>query len=70
MARLSTNTPIGPSDDKINIAVQRPNINVKEAENVAEQANAVTQRLKGPNGVTYSRHGTFGPSKPNPLEQE
>ena len=70
MARLPTKIPIGPSDGRINIAVQRPNINVREAENQNEEANAAAGSLKGPSGVTYSRHGTFGPPKPNPLEQE
>lgn len=49
----------GPQDGaKINVALRRPTVNIKEAENVGEQAQAaarVTPR------VSFSRHATFGP---------
>ena len=51
--------PFGPQDGaKINVALQRPTVNLKEAENVGEQAQAaarVTPR------VSFSKHATFGP---------
>jgi len=51
--------PFGPQDGaKFNIAVQRPSVNVKEAENVGEQAQAAAHLTPR---VTFSRHGTFGP---------
>lgn len=51
--------PFGPQDGaRFNIAVQRPTVNIKEAENVGEQAQAaahITPR------VSFSKHATFGP---------
>ena len=49
------------------VAVRRPNVNVREAENQGEEAAAVLNQNAAP--VTFGRHGTFV-SKPNPLEQE
>lgn len=37
--KLSTSFPLGRSE-KINVAVQRPTVNVREAENVGEQMAA------------------------------
>lgn len=37
--------PLGKSE-KINVAAQRPSVNIKEAENVGEQAMAETRRVQ------------------------
>ncbi len=51
--------PFGPQDSaRFNIAVQRPTTNLKEAENVGEQAQAAVPMTPR---VTFSKHGTFGP---------
>jgi hypothetical protein len=55
--------------DNVNIAVKRPSVNIKEAENQGEEANALAQRFKQDSGVRFSKHATFGPSTPHPLEQ-
>lgn len=49
----------GNDAGKINVAVQRPTVNVREAENLGEQAAAVG--LKNLPPVRLSKHGTFGP---------
>lgn len=49
----------GEQDKKINPAVQRPNVNLREAENVGEQLAAENRRNMEP--VRLSKHGTFGP---------
>lgn len=55
---------VGPfakgNDSKINVAVQRPTVNIREAENVGEQLAAVN-RSSQPQ-MRLSRHATFGPS--------
>lgn len=52
-------SPFGPQDGaKINVAVQRPTVNLKEAENAGEQAQAAS-RIKP--RVAFSKHATFGP---------
>lgn len=53
--------------EKVDVALQRPNVNVKEAENQGEQARAATGQDQAP--VIFTKHGTFV-SRPNPLEQE
>lgn len=50
--------PLGPSGPPVNVAVQRPTVNVKEAENLGEQAKAVSGH---PAGTVFAKHGTFGP---------
>ena len=47
----------GGQGGPINLAVQRPTVNLKESENVAEQA-AAAARNAGP--VRLSKHATFG----------
>lgn len=51
--------PLGPSGDNINVAVKRPTVNVKEAENLGEQSLAAARHAN--DGVRFSKHGTFGP---------
>ena len=64
MAKVESNIPLGQSE-KINVAVQRPTVNVKEAENVGEQA-AAANRANLPQ-VQFLKHGTLM-AKPHPLE--
>lgn len=47
----------------INVAVQRPTVNVKEAENVGEQLAAEVAHLKGQPNLLFSKHATFGPKR-------
>lgn len=63
--KLKGTLPIKPSN--VNIAVKRPTVNVKEAENVGEQAAASADKYS--QGLRLSKHATFGPSVPHPLEQ-
>lgn len=55
MGKLPTDNALqnaGP----INVAVQRPTVNLKESENVAEEARAVVNPKPLP---TFSKHATF-----------
>jgi len=56
--------PLG-KDTPFNVAVQRPTVNIKEAENVAEEAAAVVK----PEGFRFYAHGTLAPHKPSPFEE-
>lgn len=68
MSRKAGNIPLGgQGSGPINVAVQRPTVNIKEAENVAEQANAAAH-TNTETGFRFSRHGTLGPVKPTGLE--
>lgn len=58
---------IGPSREKINVALQRPTVNVKEAENAGEQAVAAARHAADPQ-VKFARHGTFGPPQNTGLD--
>jgi len=49
----------GQDAGRVNVAVQRPTVNIREAENVGEQLAAETRRNQQP--VTFSKHGSFGP---------
>lgn len=51
--------PVGPTGEKVDVAVQRPTVNVKEAENLGEQAGAAARNAA--QGMTFAKHGTFGP---------
>ena len=51
----------GEDSGKINVAVQRPTVNLREAENLGEQIAAVAQKNQPP--VRMSKHGAFGPPK-------
>lgn len=52
--------PSGP----VNVAVQRPTVNIKEAENVGAQLAATVEHAKAiPDQPRFSRHATFGPPK-------
>lgn len=77
VGRMKTPAPFlaGLPSGKVNVAVQRPTVNVKEAENEAEQGQAAADRASasvtplGPGvktkapSVTFSKHGTFGPKR-------
>lgn len=53
----------GPQDgNRFNVAVQRPTVNIKEAENVGEAAQAVVPGTAA-QPLRFSKHGTFGPKK-------
>lgn len=52
--------PLG-KDTPINVAVQRPTVNIREAENLGEQVAAETRANQKP--VTFSKHGTFAAPK-------
>lgn len=48
------------SDTKINVAAQRPTVNIKEAENVGEEATAAARHYKEQSDtVRFSKHGKF-----------
>lgn len=66
MARIpgKAGLPLG-KDTPMNVAVQRPTVNVKEAENVGEQAAAVVK----PEGFRFYSHGTFGPQRLTEFEK-
>lgn len=57
-ASFTAGNPAGP----VNVAVQRPTVNVKEAENVGEEMAAEVRRNQEA-GLRFSKHGTFGPKK-------
>jgi hypothetical protein len=52
------------NDSKINVAVQRPTVNLREAENVGEQAAAAARVNEPP--FRFSKHGTFGKTVTHP----
>ncbi len=49
----------GTDAGRVNVAIQRPTVNLREAENVGEQLAAETRRNQEP--FRFSKHGTFGP---------
>ena len=55
----------GPQDGaKFNVALQRPTVNIKEAENVGEQLSAAVEHAKAlPDAPRFSKHATFGPPR-------
>jgi hypothetical protein len=62
--KLSGQFPAGIPSGKVNVAVQRPTVNVKEAENVGEQLAATVEHAKAlPDAPRFSKHGTFGPAR-------
>lgn len=67
MSNKLGNMPLGKSE-KFDVALQRPTVNIKEAENVGEQVQAVLRQ--NDSTVRFGRHGTFSQPKPNPIEQE
>lgn len=54
--------PYVPGNDagKINVAVQRPTVNIREAENLGEELAAEVRRNQEPTNL-LSRHAKFGP---------
>lgn len=62
MAKIFSELPLG-KDTPVNVAVKRPTVNLKESENVGEQAAAAV-RQKRP---VFAKHGTYWPS-PHPIE--
>lgn len=60
MAGPKGNFPLGKSE-KFNVSVQRPSVNLREAENLGEEASAASRNATGaPAG--FSKHGTFSPT--------
>lgn len=53
--------PAGLPSGRVNLAVQRPTVNLREAENVGAEMAAVANRTAS--GNVFSKHGTFGPKK-------
>lgn len=49
----------GNDAGKVDVALQRPTVNVREAENVGEQLAAEMRKNQPP--VVFSKHGSFGP---------
>jgi len=49
--------PIGRSE-KTNVALQRPTVNLREAENLGEEAVAAASHIAKPE-LRFSKHGTF-----------
>lgn len=52
--------PLAQQSGPINVALQRPTVNLKEAENVAEEAAATAHSEPS---LTLSKHATFGPKQ-------
>ena len=68
-ARAAGNFPLGGrGTGPINVAVQRPTTNLREAENLGEEAQAAAH-TNTETGFRFSRHGTLGPAKPTELEK-
>lgn len=64
MMKLSGQFPAGLPSGKVNLAVQRPTVNVREAENVGEEmAAAAAPKGLNPQPLTFSKHGTFNTSR-------
>ena len=64
MPKAPTEFPVGLPSGKVNVAVQRPTVNLKEAETLGAQAEEVGNRAKAmPDMPRFSRHATFGPRK-------
>jgi hypothetical protein len=57
MSKVAGQFPLGPANEKVNIAVQRPTVNVREAENIGEQM-AAANRQKGVPGVSSQPIGS------------
>ncbi len=53
-------------DEKLDVALQRPTVNLKEAENTGEQAEAATRAAQP--AVRFSKHGTLGGNPAHPVE--
>jgi hypothetical protein len=56
MSKLHSDTPVTAEGGPVNVAVQRPTVNLKEAENVGEQATAEAARFAAPR-IVFSKHG-------------
>lgn len=59
---MRTPSPYAAGKDAgpVNVAVQRPTVNLREALNLGEQLAAENRRSQQP--VRLSKHATFGPS--------
>lgn len=51
----------GNDAGRVNVAVQRPTVNLREAENVGEELAAANRRNLPP--VIFGRHASFGPKR-------
>jgi hypothetical protein len=60
--KLSGEFPAGMPSGKVNVAVLRPTVNVREAENLGSEMASVAQRSAA-SGNMFSKHATFGPKK-------
>jgi hypothetical protein len=58
---------IGPTE-KFNVAVQRPTVDMREAENVASQAVGSLRRFKQGEPVVHTKYGSLA-SQIHPLDQ-
>lgn len=58
--KLVGQLPLGRGAQPINVGVQRPSVNLRQAENSLIQAQSVTGMTPMP---TFSKHGTFGPKR-------
>lgn len=56
--KLTGQFPVGRGDGPINVAVQRPTVNLKEAQNAMIQAQTAVKQDQAP---LFSKHGRFGP---------
>ncbi len=58
-------TQVGPfsagNDEKINVAVERPTVNLKQAEDLGEELAGALRKNQEPVKLTKSKHATFGP---------
>ena len=61
MAKPPGNFSLGKSET-FDVALQRPNVNLKEAENQGEQAEAAARTTAPP--VKFSKHGAFPGGNP------
>jgi hypothetical protein len=61
MAKPQGNFPLGKSE-KIDVALMRPTVNLKEAENQGEQAEAAARTTAPP--VKFAKHGAFPGGNP------
>lgn len=57
--KMPTPFAAGEQDKRINPAIQRPIVNIHEAENLGEELAGETRRNLEP--VRLSKHGAFGP---------
>jgi len=68
MAKLQQQLPAA-KDTPLNVGVQKSEANIREAENMGEEAATAAQRYKDAT-VRFSKHGTFfGKANDHPVEK-